>query len=74
MNKKAPNLIGSANFANGERFSIFQHADGKCLILNERTGNVTHASTPEKAWASVRYMARISQRSERTAGVEAIDL
>lgn len=75
MQERKPILIGSASFANGERFAVFQSpVDGRCLIKNLRTEAVSRAGSPAKAWASIRYMARVGQASERTAGVEAIEL
>lgn len=67
-------LIGTAEFANGERFAInkFDKSPG-CIIVDLRTGNKTRAGTPEKAWSAVRYLARVGQASEHTPGVEAAD-
>jgi hypothetical protein len=65
-------LIATAEFANGERFSIhkFDTSPG-CMVTNLRTGGKTRTGTEAKAWSSVRYMARIGQASEHTPGVEA---
>lgn len=67
---KVLNLIGSAEFANGQRYDILQNAAGKCIVLDRRTGNETHAGTPDAAWRAIRYMARIGQATERTPAVE----
>lgn len=66
-------LIGTADFATGERYSVYQF-DGRqsCVVRNERTGAMTRAGTPDKAWDSVRYMARIGHRTEASPGVESV--
>lgn len=66
------NLIATADFANGARFSIFEIKAGKrYAIRDDRTGEVSYAGTAEKAWSSVRYMARVSHKTERSARIKA---
>lgn len=59
--------IGSAEFANGTKFRIDQiNKKGRCRVTNLANSNANHAHNEANAWASVRYMAKISQRSERS--------
>lgn len=71
MSKKPyePTLVGLAEFANGARFRIDQiTAKGTCIITDDRTKATSHSGSIPKAWASVRYQARINQRTENTSG------
>lgn len=63
-------LIGSAEFANGDAFDIMQSPKSPaCVVINRRTGNKTRAGSPAKAWSAIRYMARVGQATEHTPGV-----
>jgi len=68
--------IGSAEFANGTKFRIDQvKASGACRIIDTVHGtikNYTHDITA--AWRSVRYQARVIDRTERTVQQETLPL
>jgi hypothetical protein len=67
-------LIGTAEFATGERFSVYKfHKSLGCMVVNLRTGDKTRASTPDKAWSAVRYLARIGHNTEHTPGIIQVD-
>ena len=62
-----PRAIGSANFANGSSFLVEQvNPKGGCRIT-DKEGNFSYSRSEAKAWASVRYMGKIAQQSERSA-------
>lgn len=64
-----PTLIGQADFANGEAFNIVQVKEGgSCKITNLNTQKFSYAGSIAKAWASIRYQARIVHRTENTSG------
>lgn len=69
-----PYIVAQANFANGMRFTITREP-GKGLKsggfkITRHNDNAadekSYAGTLAKAWASVRYMARIAQTTERS--------
>ena len=62
-----PHMIGSAEFANGSKFRIDQiKKSGRCRVTNLINDKTNYTHNPVNAWASVRYMAKISQKSERS--------
>ena len=70
MNNVQLSLIGSAEFATGESFTIEQKPNGRCVVTDQN--NVVRASdlvSIEHAWTAIRYMAGISPKTERTRSV-----
>jgi len=69
-----PYVVGQADFANGMRFTITrepgrgQKSGGFKITRHNRNSpdDKSYAGTLSKAWASVRYMARIAQTTERS--------
>ena len=66
-------LVGTASFANGTSFVITREP-GKGVKMGgfkivDAQGNKSYAGSLDKAWASVRYMAQISQQSERSSAL-----
>ena len=63
-------LVGSAEFANGEKFTIEEKLNGR-FVITDGKNSVRVADSPsiEQAWASIRYMAGISPKTERTRSV-----
>lgn len=66
-NKYVPRFIGMAEFANGTKFQLDQvNAKGAVKIIDLNSGSVSYARTYAKAWANIRYQARIHQVTERS--------
>jgi len=64
-----PILIGSADFANGTAYRIEQvNKGGGCKVIDLMTQNVSFAGSMAKAWSSVRFMARVNDRTHNTSG------
>ena len=69
-----PYVVGQASFANGMNFTItrepgkgLKSGGFKITRHNENSADdKTYAGTLAKAWASVRYLARIAQTTERS--------
>ena len=60
--------IGSADFANGTSFRIDQvKAKGACRVTNLRDSSINYTYTIAAAWRSVRYMARIIDKTDRSS-------
>lgn len=63
-----PVLIASADFANGTKFEVhLVNKRGACRITNVDTGKTGHAHNVENAWASIRYQARITWKTQRSS-------
>ena len=73
MNKKyekfQPVLLATADFANDTKFRIEQvNSNGACRVINAVTGKIlNHIHNVVKAWARVRYSAKILQNTERSS-------
>ncbi len=66
--KLKPVIIGSAQFANGSSFEVRKiHPDKPGCSVTDKYGNVSYAGSIVKAWASVRYMAKILHHTERSS-------
>ena len=69
--KFKPVLEAEANFANGKKFKIYLvNARGACSvhnISNPAREDVSYAHSISKAWANVRYQARIIHKTERSS-------
>lgn len=69
-----PYVVGQADFANGTRFTIVREPgrgrkSGGFKVIShnrDRADENSYAGTLSKAWASIRYMAKIAQTTERS--------
>ena len=69
-----PYVVGQADFANGMKFTIVREpgkgqGQGGFKVIrhhNDKADEKSYAGSLPKAWASVRYMARIAQTTERS--------
>jgi hypothetical protein len=69
-----PYVVGQAEFANGMKFTITREPgkgqkSGGFKVTRHNSNSPddkSYAGTLPKAWASVRYMARIAQSTERS--------
>ena len=63
-----PVLVASADFANGTEFQIHQvNKRGACRITDVETKKTSYAHNFTNAWASVRYQARITWKTQRSS-------
>jgi hypothetical protein len=66
-----PYHVGSAKFATGQKFTITREAgQGKGqggFKITDKDGNKSYAGSLAKAWASIRYMAKIIDKTERSS-------
>ena len=68
MNKFRAHTVGSADFANGTAYRIDQiKASGACQVVDLATNKVTnYTSSIPAAWRSVKFMARVHPKTNRT--------
>lgn len=66
-----PYHVGSAEFATGQKFTITREAgQGKGqggFKITDKQGNKSYAGSLVKAWASIRYMAKVAPTTERSS-------
>ena len=63
-----PLLLSTADFANGTQFQLHQvNKRGACRITDVGTKKTSYAHNFANAWASVRYQARITWKTQRSS-------
>ncbi len=62
-------FVSNADFANGNRFTIFQKPKNKGYFIRDvNTGLDSYATTYSKAWSSIAFKARIDYKTQNTTG------
>lgn len=68
---KTPYHVATAEFATGAKFTITREAGrGRGqggFKVTDKQGNKSYAGSLVKAWASIRYMAKIAPTTERSS-------